>query len=493
MMMTARVLHRRLGAALAAVVLAAIAPARTARAGKFGSTRQYKCVGQPITLTNSNTGAVQNGGTAPTFNTKGRAYCLLEIHTYHWNDGQGAAPGTVGLTVVSGTGGAGNTIGPFAATGSNGQGGVHNANWDVSVPQAPAPVVIKGKYSCLDSDPSTWAQNQQSNGLGFCTLVVQKAVKAKAPAPAKPTYACQGSQVTLFDNSNVFGVQNGGKQPFVFTVNRNYPGVFTWCLNSITTYHWNDGQGATPGKIGLRQALINLVAPNKFVPPTQATGSSGQGGALNVNWTVSFSTQQNPTIISGGYWCQDSSPKTWSQNQQSNGNGFCTIQATPAYVTNFTPPGGTPVPQPPPPTGNAPASSPPQGQVCSTNTYGLPIIYPHQVSPGGQASVLLACGTKTANSFTGALTPTGGAFTVPFGNCLNGVPPPSQPFITYGTGPGQVNPTACPNSIQAIPSSVDPNNPLALQITAPTQVGTYLVFVRTARGDLGTTGTLVVQ
>jgi hypothetical protein len=263
--------------------------------------------------------------------------------------------------------------------------------------------------------------------------------------------------------------------------------------DAITTYHWNDGQGSKPGKIGLRQALINIGAPNKFVAPRPATGSSGQGGAPNVNWTVTFSTQTNPVTISGGYFCEDSDPATWSQDQQSNGNGFCTVTATPAYLTNLTPPKGTPVSQPPPPRGNPPASSPPQGQACSTNTYGLPIIYPHQVAPGGQASVLLACGTRAPNNFAGALRPVGGAFTVPYGNCLNDVPPPSQPFITYGTGPGQVNPNACSNSINAIPSAVDPMNPLALQITVPTQVGTYLVFVRTVHGDLGTTGTLVLQ
>ena len=92
--------------------------------------------------------------------------------------------------------------------------------------------------------------------------------------------------------------------------------------------------------------------------PQPATGSSGQGGAPNVNWTLNFDPQTNPVIISGGYFCQDSNPATWSQDQQSNGNGFCIVTATPAYVTNFTPPKGTPVAQPAPPTGNPPASAP---------------------------------------------------------------------------------------------------------------------------------------
>jgi hypothetical protein len=40
---------------------------------------------------------------------------------------------------------------------------------------------------------------------------------------------------------------------------------------------------------------------------------------------------------------------------------------------------------------------------------------------------------------------------------------------------------------------VDPTNPLALLITAPAVPGKYLVFVRTVRGDLGTSSILNVQ
>src|SRR5262249_7012261 len=104
--------HFRRTCVPATVALTAMVLVAPARAAKFASPRQYKCVGPQITLTNSNTGAVQNGGTAPTLSTKRRAYCLIQISDYHWNDGQGATPGTVGLTVVAGAGGAGNTLGP---------------------------------------------------------------------------------------------------------------------------------------------------------------------------------------------------------------------------------------------------------------------------------------------------------------------------------------------------------------------------------------------
>ncbi len=471
---------------------ASLSPAVARGASKIAIPRQYKCVGNDITLTNSNSDGVEDGGTAPTFSTHGRAYCVMQITDYHWNGGLGATPGTVGLTVVGGVGGKGSTIGPLAAVGSAGQGGAPDVNWTANVPQAPQPVVINGRYSCVDSDPATWSQNAKSKGQGFCTLVVKRAVKAKPPAPAMPTYACSGPQVTLFDDSNFGGVQNGGKQPAFFTTNAGYPGVSAWCLDSITTYHWNNGAGSTPGTIGLRRAGINIGAPAQFVAPQQATGSGGQGGAPDVNWTVNYPGSTNPVVISGAYFCQDSDPATWSQNQQSAGNGFCTVYATPAYVTNFTLPSGSSVPQPTPPSGPPPAAPAAGAQSCSSNTYGLPIVYPNHAAPGGTSSVLLACGTKTANSFAGALAPTGGVFTVPYGNCLNGVPPPSQPFITYGTGPGQVNPNACPNSIQPIPWAPVASNPLALQITAPTTPGQYLVFVRTVRGDLGTASVLNV-
>ena len=49
-------------------------------------------------------------------------------------------------------------------------------NWYVNFSTA-KPVVINGTYSCVDSDPATWSQDQQSGGKGFCTVYVVNAVK----------------------------------------------------------------------------------------------------------------------------------------------------------------------------------------------------------------------------------------------------------------------------------------------------------------------------
>lgn len=140
-------------------------------------TTSYQCTGAATTLfDNGNVYAVQNGGTSPTFSTNGAAYCLVSVKTYHWNDAHGtSAPGRVGLKVSQGLGGAGNTLGPWQATGSPGQGGVPNAYW-TAVPAGAQPVVLNGTYSCVDSNPATWAQNGSSGGHGFCAVTVRRAV-----------------------------------------------------------------------------------------------------------------------------------------------------------------------------------------------------------------------------------------------------------------------------------------------------------------------------
>jgi hypothetical protein len=472
----------------ATVAAASTAPLATTSAKVL---RTYHCSGKQSTVTDTNTGAVQNGGTPPVLDTHQRAYCVLSITTYHWNNGQGATPGTVGLTVLSGLGGVGRTLGPLQAVGSSGQGGAKNVNWTASFQTAPQPVVIRGRYQCDDSDPATWSQDPATHGRGFCTVVLEPAVLATAPKPATPTFTCMGPQVTLFNSSNVFGVLNGGSPPSFTTANAKYPGVQFWCLNQITTYHWNNGAGSTPGTIGLGSTLLSLYpGVSGTVTPIKATGSSGQGGAQNVNWTVNFPATK-PVVIAGGYYCKDSDPATWSQNQQSGGKGFCSVTATPAYL-NLTLHTGAHVPAPTAPSTPAPSgASPAGGSACSANTYGEPIVYPNQATPGGATSVLLACGTKLANSFQGLMNPLL-VFTVPVG-CLNGVPPTSAPYITYGTGPGTVNPMSCPNSINQIGWMPVAGNPLALNITAPAAAGHYLVFVRTTRGDVGTASILNVS
>lgn len=102
-------------------------------------------------------GAVYNGATSPTTFTINSSWLVTEIINYHWNNQQGRTPGTVGLRAADGT-----TYGPWQATGQPGQGGVPDAYWVVK----PNIVIPPGTYTVLDSEPSTWAQNQETGGRG---------------------------------------------------------------------------------------------------------------------------------------------------------------------------------------------------------------------------------------------------------------------------------------------------------------------------------------
>lgn len=165
-------------------------------------------------------------------------------------------------------------------------------------------------------------------------------VAAGAPGAGATAYTCSGGQVKLLDTWNVYGVENGGK-PSAFSTNGQ-----AYCVASIATYHWNNGVGKAPG-------TISLMTAGHTLGPYKAKGSSGQSGAKNVNWTVTLSTTTNPVVIDGTYTCVDSDPATWSQNQQSHGDGFCQVWGVPA-----TPASGGGATTAPPTTSSAKKSSP---------------------------------------------------------------------------------------------------------------------------------------
>jgi len=110
---------------------------------------------------NTNISGVSNGPTAPTVFTLTSPAVVTELVTYHWNNGRGAVPGTIGLKPATGP-----VLGPFPAIGSPGQGGAPNVNWTayVNLPLGP------GTYTVVDSEPPTWSQNAQSGHSGFAIV-----------------------------------------------------------------------------------------------------------------------------------------------------------------------------------------------------------------------------------------------------------------------------------------------------------------------------------
>lgn len=130
----------------------------------------------PILFEIGNVLAVENSPTAPSVADLPAAR-ITAIVTYHWNAAQGATPGTVALRAEDGT-----TYGPFPTSGSEGQGGVPNAYWTATVNVS----VPAGRYTVIDSDPSTWAQNADSGGRGFVRI---HGVATQPPASVPTTAA----------------------------------------------------------------------------------------------------------------------------------------------------------------------------------------------------------------------------------------------------------------------------------------------------------------
>ena len=142
---------------------------------KTHGSANYTCHGTQVRVfDNINAQAVSNGGTPPSFNTEGKAYCLMYIQTYHWNKGKGSRPGTVGLVRVSGPAALPKYIASLPAQASSSQ-SVPNVNWGTSVPITKR-VILDGTYSCADSDPSTWSSDAASGGAGFCIVYGSLAV-----------------------------------------------------------------------------------------------------------------------------------------------------------------------------------------------------------------------------------------------------------------------------------------------------------------------------
>jgi hypothetical protein len=122
------------------------------------------CTGGEVELYNNWNGTiVANGAASPTISTGGKAYCLVELATYHWNNGQGALPAGT-LALVGGTTGKHRTLGPYKAQATAGQ--APNVNWVATIPVGPKPVVIDGTYTLRDSQPGTWSRDK-SGGDGF--------------------------------------------------------------------------------------------------------------------------------------------------------------------------------------------------------------------------------------------------------------------------------------------------------------------------------------
>lgn len=101
---------------------------------------------------NDNGGGVMNGPRSPTTFTIPIGHKLAAVRTYHFNNGQGKAPGTIMLRHSDGR-----QYGPWSAT-------VESRFYWVVKPDVPIP---PGTFTVIDSDAATWSCNSGSGNAGF--------------------------------------------------------------------------------------------------------------------------------------------------------------------------------------------------------------------------------------------------------------------------------------------------------------------------------------
>ena len=131
-----------------------------------------------------------------------------------------------------------------------------------------------------------------------------------------PTADTGSGEREIFNNGNIYGVQNGPANPTRFTVNQPY--IITY----LHDYHYFN-RGTPPGRIALRHDDGTIYGP------WQTTGRPGQGNVPNAYWEA----YPNEAIKPGSYMVIDSDPKTWSCNAQSGNCGFTTVKGYPAAGT----------------------------------------------------------------------------------------------------------------------------------------------------------------
>ena len=177
----------------------------TALAGIQSCTGQCYALPSPDTneeylFAQSVCGGVDSGPLNPTFFTTEETRTMTKIGTYHYNNGKGATPGTIGLKDQNGM-----TWGPWQA---KGQGSVPTY-WVVDL--APTLELPAGTYTVRDSDSSTWSYGSESEDCGIVSIIALK------PGSEPP------------GNYGTEGGSNADGSP-----NPNVPnGIGTWILKEV--------------------------------------------------------------------------------------------------------------------------------------------------------------------------------------------------------------------------------------------------------------------
>jgi len=152
--------------------------------GQYTDVTPEPVAQEEVILDNQPTGDVTGSPTAAATFTLNQPYTITFIRTCHWNNGQGAPPGQIGLTGEDGA-----TYGPWQAFGIAASGGQEDTYWGVQ----PEALIPAGTFTITDSDTSTWCQNETTGGAGSATV---------QGIPGGETAGAQGGQNTGTTSGN---------------------------------------------------------------------------------------------------------------------------------------------------------------------------------------------------------------------------------------------------------------------------------------------------
>jgi len=124
--------------------------------------------------------------------------------------------------------------------------------------------------------------------------------------------------IEIFNNWNTGLVENSP------TCNPSFEISEPHLISYIDTYHWNNGQGTSPG------GTISLKKEDgKTFGPWTVMAQSGSG-VDNVWWI----SHPDAVIPAGTYTIIDSEPQTWSKNSESNDCGFSKVEGSPVMSSS---------------------------------------------------------------------------------------------------------------------------------------------------------------
>ena len=147
--------------------------------------------------------------------------------------------------------------------------------------------------------------------------------KSSSSGTSTGTGNTYGSEIILLNQTSNAGVDNNPPTKSTFTLSG------TTRITKILTYHWNSGNGDTPGTFSLK----NTVSGTVYGPWTAIGNKTGVDNTLGATWPATASgppylywiAQPNTDLPAGTYELVDSKPATWSYTSDTGNKGISLV------------------------------------------------------------------------------------------------------------------------------------------------------------------------